>query len=97
LASLPPFDIQDAKLMKIAEDFAEYKTPEALLAALPKVKPIARGTLFQPTKHEGHWKFDGGLFSTIPKFEWHQLYNLTDAEAKASLSVELDEEELIEC
>ena len=76
LGDLPPFDIQDAKLMKIEETFSAYKTPEALLAALPKVTPLDRTHFLKETNMPGHWSFDNKMFETISKFDWNQLYNL---------------------
>jgi hypothetical protein len=51
VAELPPWDIQDAKLMKIAEDYEQYKTPEELLAALPKIMPLDKKQFLMPTKN----------------------------------------------
>jgi len=83
MAELPPFDLQDAKLMKIEEDFSEYKTPEALLNALPKIAPMDKTTFMKPTMVPGHWAFDERMFATIPKFEWNQMYNLASTKKAA--------------
>lgn len=76
LGELPPFDLQDAKLMKIEQDFTEYKTPEDLLNALPKVAPMDKATFIKPTGVPGHYSVDDHMFAQLPKFEWNQMYNL---------------------
>ena len=75
-ADLPPHAIQDAKLMKIEEDFKEYSTPEALLAALPRVSPLDRKVFLVDTAVVGHYKIDETMLSGVAKLEWNQLYNL---------------------
>ena len=41
---IPPFDISDAKLMMIEEQYTQFPTPEELLAALPKSTPLRGAT-----------------------------------------------------
>ena len=74
---LPPFDIQDAKLMKIEEDFKQYNTPEELLAALPNITPLARGDFLQATPYAGHFKFNRPMMEGLEMMDWSQLYNMT--------------------
>jgi hypothetical protein len=79
-AELPPWDIQDAKLMKIAEDYEQYKTPEELLAALPKIMPLDKKQFLTPTKNAGHFKFKADMLKNLPIFEWSQMYNFRGLE-----------------
>ncbi len=74
-AELPPFDLQDAKSMKIEEDYKQYDTPEKLLEALPRIKPFDRSLFLKPTQHEGHYHFDEFMYSELECLEWSQLYN----------------------
>ena len=76
LAEIPPFDIQDAKLMKIEEDFKQYETPEELLAALPSCTPLARGEFLKQTHFEGHFKFNAPMMAGLELMNWSQLYNM---------------------
>jgi hypothetical protein len=75
-AELPPMAMLDAKFMKIQEDYHQYDTPEALLAALPKVKPLAVDRLFMKTGIDGHYSFDKGLLDELETLNWMQLFNL---------------------
>jgi hypothetical protein len=75
-AELPPVDLMDAKWMKVQEDYKQYDTPEALLDALPTVKPIAAERLFKKTPYEGHFAFDKHTLDELEVLDWSQLYNL---------------------
>jgi hypothetical protein len=77
LGELPPFDLQDAKMMKIEQDFKQYKTPQELLDALPNITPLARGDFLQETNFEGHFKFNKPMMAGLEMMNWSQLYNLT--------------------
>ena len=83
LAELPPFDLTDAKCMKIEEDYQEFKTPEALLENLPKIKPMDTTTFLRPALAwksgqvaPGHYHFDAEMLKDIPMLNWNQLYNM---------------------
>ena len=82
LAELPPFDIQDAKFMRLERDFKQYTSPEALLAALPNVHPLARGELLKETAFPGHFKFNGAMMKGLEKMNWSQFYNMTGTQVK---------------
>jgi hypothetical protein len=75
-ASLPPCDLQHANVMRIDEDYKQYTTPEALLEALPNIKPPARGDFFKETTESGHYKFDADMMAGLEEMRWSQLYNL---------------------
>jgi hypothetical protein len=60
--------------MKIEEDLKKYDTPQALLAALPKVTPLARGDFLQDTAFAGHFKFKLAMMAGLEKMQWSQLY-----------------------
>ena len=77
LGELPPFDLQDAKLMKIEQDFKIYKTPAELRAALPTIKPLARGDFLQETAYAGHYAFNKTMMDGLETMNWSQLYNMT--------------------
>ncbi len=77
LGDLPPFDIQDAKLMKIEETFKQFTTPQELLDALPSIKPLARGEFLKPTMHDGHYSFNKTMMEGLESMNWSQLYNMT--------------------
>ena len=49
-AEFPPQALLDSKLMMIERQLEPYKTPEALLNALPSVKALER-TILQPTDY----------------------------------------------
>ena len=77
MAELPPADIQDAKMLKIEETFKQFTTPQELLDALPKIKPLARGEFLKPTAHEGHYAFNATMMAGLEMMNWSQLYNMT--------------------
>ena len=47
-SELPPKHIQDAKMMKIEEDFKPYSTPKELLEALPTISPLDKKVFLPP-------------------------------------------------
>ena len=77
LGELPPCDIQDAKMLKIAENFKQFTTPKQLLDALPNIKPLARGEFLKETGHEGHYAFNAEMMAGLEMMNWSQLYNMT--------------------
>ena len=81
LGELPPFDMQEIKLKAIEERFSEYKTPEELLAALPRVMPMRKADFFKAAAVKGHHAFDGEEMKKLPKLEWNMLYNMTKTAA----------------
>ena len=79
LAEHPPFNLKDLKAMAIQEQFQNLKTPQELYKALPKAKPLDRGTFLKPVAEmEGFYKFDVPMFKSIPEFQWNQLFNLPE-------------------
>ena len=87
-AELPPFDLQDAKLMKIEKDYKTHRDPESLLKALPRIEPFDQKILFTPAVNmkgnliPGHWKFNQDMLKGIPKLDWSQFYNLKSVPQK---------------
>jgi hypothetical protein len=77
LGAIPPFDISDAKLMAIQQQFSQYSTPAELLAALPTIKPLARGDFLKETSYEGHYTFNAEMMVGLETMNWSQLYNMT--------------------
>ena len=77
-AGLPPESLKDAKAMQIQKSFASYKTPEALLAALPTIEPRDQKTFIKPhpSGRKGFWKFDNDQMKSLKQLEWNQLFNL---------------------
>ena len=72
LAEHPPFDLNDLEQFSV-------KTPHEFYKALPKVKPLDSSTFLKPVAEmEGFYKFDVPLFSSIPKFQWDQFFNLPE-------------------
>jgi hypothetical protein len=78
---IPPFDLQDAKLMAIEKHFIQFKTPADLLAALPTIKPLARGDFLKQTSYDGHYTFNAEMMEGLESMNWSQLYNMTGAQA----------------
>ncbi len=79
LGEPPPFDIQDAKMMKIEETFKQFTTPQELLDALPSIKPLAGGEFLKETAYEGHYSFNKQMMEGLESMNWSQLYNMTGA------------------
>lgn len=78
-ADLPPHDLQDAKFMKVQQDFAQCKTPEELINALPRAAPMEKAKFITKVPgRDGHFKFDYEMFAGLEKLEWMQLYNFMD-------------------
>ena len=81
-AELPPPDLYDAKGMIIQERFKGVKDPEALLNAIPEVRPVA-ASCFQQVG-EGIYKImDADAIAALERFQWDQLYNLAGVAKKA--------------
>ena len=93
-AAFPTKDIGDLKSMAVEKYMkvkgADVSTPEKLYAALPRVVPMDRETMFRPYQKgegydrkddmEGVYKAIGYDIDTLPVFEWDQLYNLIGEE-----------------
>ena len=77
LGELPPFDLQDAKCMKIELVFKMFNSPAELLAALPNIKPLARGDFLQETAYAGHYSFNKPMMDGLETMNWSQLYNMS--------------------
>ena len=87
LADFPPHSIEDAKRMCVEKRFGGARTPEELLAILPRAKPFDNGVFLTPLAGlEGIYKFDVPLFKTIEKFKWDQLYNLAGVAEKPAIA-----------
>jgi hypothetical protein len=82
LGELPPFDLQDAKLMAIQQHFSQYNSPAELLAALPCIKPLARGDFLKETSFAGHYTFNAEMMAGLESMNWSQLYNMTGVKPK---------------
>ena len=76
---IPPQCLYDARGMLLAMKYSMCKTPEALLDALPQIKPLGRGQ-FLTDVGGGVYSFNKESFRGLPKFEWNQLYNLPEVE-----------------
>ena len=61
--------------MMVERQLESYKTPEALLKALPIVKPLKR-TILQPTAYSHSWKIERDVLDQLPTLPWFQLLNL---------------------
>ena len=78
-AELPPFNVQGAKFVMMQKDFKEYKTPEALLEALPMIAPLDKKIFLTQALNEtgerikGHWKFNPKTLAGVPKLDWNHL------------------------
>ena len=81
LGELPPFDIQDAKMMAIEQHFSQYNSPAELLAALPTIHPLARGDLLKETSNDGHHTFNAKMMAGLYIMNCSQSYNMTGAKA----------------
>jgi hypothetical protein len=79
---IPPFDLQDAKLMAIEQHFSQFNTPAELLAALPTIKPLARGDFLKETSYDGHYTFNAEMMAGLETMNWSQLYNMTGGKPK---------------
>ena len=74
--------------MCVEKRFGGTRTPEELLALLPRAKPFDNGVFLTPFRgQEGIYKFEVPLFKTIEKFDWLQLYNLADVPGKSDAAV----------
>ena len=74
-AEFPPQALLDSRFMMIERQFEPYKTPEALLKALPIVKPLER-TILQPTIFSHSWRIDMDVLDQLSTLRWFQLLNL---------------------
>jgi hypothetical protein len=74
-AEFPPQAFLDGKLLMLEREFEAYTTPEALLKALPIVKPLER-TILQPTAHSHSWRIERDVLDQLPRLPWFQLLNL---------------------
>jgi len=79
---VPPYDIQDARMMHVEEDFKQFTTPQELLNALPNPKPLARGDFLTETSFEGCYTFNVEMMAGIEFIDWSQFYNMTSAKKK---------------
>ena len=57
-------------------------TPEDVVKALPKIKPLDEGAVFQETAKEGSYELRGMSIDSLPKIDWYQLYNITGVRDK---------------
>jgi hypothetical protein len=67
-------------------------SPEELLAMFPKVEPFDQDVFLKPTdprQNKGTFVFDVGLFRSVGRFDWAQLYQFSEKKVPSSSNADL--------
>ena len=85
-ATFPEGDWLDVKFLAVERAFSGYSSGQALLDALPEVKPLDKGMVLEEVKGmEGVYRYSMKMFAGIPLMEWDNFYNLIRYTAPARL------------